>query len=578
MGRANLQTTAPNECGDVHPDEIQAAKRITAALSAAVRRYLLYPNDHSISQKGIQLLKDSLAGIFQYEDPFRIDVSRDHLLYKKINVYKPTTKNDPIVAPLFRDGILWIAISTGVELCELEIFLKLLGDNSSITDVAESDLVTALWRAKLPHLRYEAINGFWESQPKFDFGYFALGHPGEAPLKYIRAIEAPAQNTNDSPQLETEKSDDKQKFFKLTTTESQLLKKLISKNTETDDIEDVLTILMVTLKDQQIEAEFIDILDFLKLELKVILADAQFNLAHTLLERISRLKCGPSHPFLWRNKLIHDFLFKISSDGTLEVLETGLLKLKPADSRQAKAFKDFMLKLEAQAVYTLAGLLLKIPSRDLKILLMDIIRALSLKDLTPLEQLLDHSSPLLVKKLITILAHLRNGRSKELLLKLMDHPSDEVRQNALFWLIKGGELPTDKVRALLEDPSANVRAQVFRQISLEKNQIYERMLRRYIEEGKFRISDRAFLMNCYQALGKCASHESVAFLEKQLFDWKYLPLIDLRKSLHRQGAALALIELQTPDAKQIVNKASRSFYPPIRRAHKKALEFKLGVK
>ena len=233
--------------------------------------------------------------------------------------------------------------------------------------------------------------------------------------------------------------------------------------------------------------------------------------------------------------------------------------------------------LKAQAVYTLADLLVKLPSRTLQILLMDIIKTLSLQDLKPLERLLNHPNPLLVKKLITILAHLRGKRAKELLLRLMDHRSDDVRQKALFWLIKRGELPVDKVHSLIEDSNSNVRTQVFEQIGREKNSIYERLLRRYIEEKKFRISDRGFLMNCYQALGKCASNESLLFLEKKLFQRITLPLFSLRRSLHRQGAALALIELETQDAKQILNKASRCFYPPIRRAYKRALEFKLGV-
>jgi HEAT repeat protein len=334
---------------------------------------------------------------------------------------------------------------------------------------------------------------------------------------------------------------------------------------------------MIILEDQNSETYFIDVLDFIEQELRLVLANAQFDLAHGLLEKIKQLICDPSGQFSWRNKLIQNFFFKISLDEILEVLETGLLKLKLTDSNQILCFKKVMLMLEAQAVYTLADLLLKLPSQPLQILLMGIIKTLSLQDLNPLERLLNHPNPLLVKKLITILAHLRGKRAKELLLRLMDHRSDDVRQKALFWLIKRGELPVDKVHSLIEDSNSNVRTQVFEQIGREKNSIYERLLRRYIEEKKFRISDRGFLMNCYQALGKCASNESLLFLEKKLFQRITLPLFSLRRSLHRQGAALALIELETQDAKQILNKASRCFYPPIRRAYKRALEFKLGV-
>ena len=578
MVKPNVQITSPNNCAEVDPDEIQAAKRILAALTAAVRNYSLYPTEHSISQKGIQHLRNSLSEIFQYEDNLRIEITKDGLFYKKIKIYQPATKNDPLVTPLFRDGILWIAIFEGIEPSELELFLKLLGDTRLVTDEAECDVVTALWKANLPHLRYEAINSFWESQPEFDFSHFKLGHEAQAQAKDIHEIEPPPRVINDSPVLNIKKSEGQHKFFELTTIENQLLKKIISKNNEPEDIEDVIAILMILLEDQKTETDFIDILDFLEQELKLILANAQFNLAHALLEKINQLICDPSGQFSWRNKLIHDFFFKISLDEILEVLETGLLKLKPTDSNQILCFKRVMLMLKAQAVYTLADLLVKLPSRTLQILLMDIIKTLSLQDLKPLERLLDHPNPLLVKKLITILAHLRGTRAKELLLRLMDHRSDDVRQKALFWLIKLGELPVDKVHSLLEDPNSNVRAQVFEQMGRKKNPIYERMLCRYIEEKKFRINDRGFLMNCYQTLGKCASNESLLFLEKKLFQRISLPLVSLGRSLHRQGAALALFELETQDAKQILNKASRCFYPPIRRAYKRALEFKLGVK
>lgn len=578
MVRPNVHIASPPAGADLEPDEIQAAKRIVAAWTAAVRNYSLYPTEHAISRKGIEQLRSSLSEIFQFEDHLRLEISKDGLLYKGIKIYQPATKNDPLVAPLFRDGILWIALYDGIELSELELFLKLLADSRLVTDEAESDVVTALWKANLPHLRYEAINSFWENQPKFDFTRFKPQHETQTHANDRPETGPPPKVVNESPVLNIKKWEGNPHILELTTTEQQLLKKIISKNNEPEDIEDVVTILIILLEDQRTETDFIDILDFLEQELKLILANAQFNLAQALLEKINRLMGDPSGPLSWRNKLIHDFFFKISLDEILEVLETGLLKIKPNDSKQLLSFKSAMLMLRAQAVYSLADLLLKLPSRTMQILLMDIIKTLSLQDLKPLERLLDHHNPLLVRKLITVLAHLRGPRAKELLLRLMDHRSDQVRQKALFWLIKRGELSADKVHSLMEDPDANVRAQVFEQIGREKNPVYERMLRRYIEENKSKMNDRGFWMTCYQALGKCASNETLRFLEQRLFQVMSVPRISLRKSLHRQGAALALIELETPDARNVLNKASRSYYPPIRRAYKRALEFKLGVK
>jgi len=42
--------------------------------------------------------------------------------------------------------------------------------------------------------------------------------------------------------------------------------------------------------------------------------------------------------------------------------------------------------------------------------------------------------------------------------------------------------------------------------------------------------------------------------------------------IHRQGAAIALMEMGNDEAKEILEKASRSLSPPIRRACRKAAQ------
>lgn len=557
--------------------EIQAVKRVLAALIAAVRNFSLYPCEHSICQKCLRSLKTGLSEFFTHETSLRIEINKNWVSYREIKLYEPSEKNDPLLSPLFRDGILWVEIFPGIELSELEVFLKLFGKHRSLKDEAESDLVTALWKANLTHIRYEAINSLWENPPVLEFSHFRLGNETQTPIDEIPEKGESPKDAGGHPFLNINNIGDRDKFFELTPTENQLLRKLISSNDAKDDTNDVINILTVILEDQCTEKDFSCILDLLEQELNFAQENARFNHVHALFEKIKQLVCDASGSFSWRNKLIHDFFLKVSSGEALKSLETGLLKLKAADSNQISQAKSALLMLEPKAVETLAGLLLKTHSRTLQLLLMNIIKKLSLRDLVPLERLLSHANVRLVKKLITILGHIKGKRPRELLQRLMGHSSEEVRHKALLWLIKRGELPIDKIDGFLNDRDPRVRSQIFDHMRREKNPHYECILRDFIDKKKFRRDEQAFLITCYQVLGNCASKESLPFLEKKLFKRTGFSLFGPITSLHRQGAAAALAQVGSQDAKLILSRASRSFYPSVRRAYRKALESATGA-
>jgi HEAT repeat protein len=161
---------------------------------------------------------------------------------------------------------------------------------------------------------------------------------------------------------------------------------------------------------------------------------------------------------------------------------------------------------------------------------------------------------------------------------MMGHESGEVRQEALRCLIKRGELPTEKILGFLQDGDPQVRFRILNHLGQERNPMVERLLRDHIDQVRFGNGDSHFLKSCYQVFGKCASDDSLSFLTNLLFDQALFGNMRRRRSWHRQGAAIALMELKTQEAKTVLKKASRSFYPGIRKAYKKALEFKLGVK
>jgi hypothetical protein len=122
---------------------------------------------------------------------------------------------------------------------------------------------------------------------------------------------------------------------------------------------------------------------------------------------------------------------------------------------------------------------------------------------------------------------------------------------------------------LIEDPDASIRNLVMKKLGTLKSKTTESLFLDYLEKRQMNITNQQHLLACYRTLGQCGSENSIPFLRSSLLGrgWS----LDLG-SIHRRGATAALRELGTKQAEEILQKASKSFYPSVRIAYRKALE------
>ena len=569
MAKDKLKTAAPIGNTRKETAEIQAARKVFAALATAIKNYSLYPPDHTYSKKNLVQLHSCLEGLFAHQRILRLEVNRAGLFYKETCMYSAAKDEDPVVTPLFRDGILWVEVLSGVSVEELARLLELLNSNRVLSDDPEGDLVTALWKANIPHIRYEAIDTFWEDHPAIDFKAFLLGNKAPAEQKDDKAeqkddkrpdahVASPAVNEM-LPGLDPQK-------LELTATETQQLAQLISEEYSRDRNEDIIDILIVIAENQKTENAFGEILELIKHEFIRTLLDGEFNLTHQLLKLLKGIRHCPPGTCRWREERVDAFLSCLSKPETLKALESAISKLNTADTNQILKFQQAMLELGPEAVYSLGPLLLKTPSQTLNRHFMGIIGKLSLRDLTPLEQLVNQANDAPVKQLIFILGHIKGKKSVEALLRMIGHRSETVRQEALRWLLKRRELPIEKLATLMEDTSIGVRTQILNHLGQRRDKRFEGLLRNFIMQSGITPQDSRDLTPCFLTLGKCASNDSLPFLQKTLFERPWLDLLKFKTSPNRQGAAIALSELKTEQAQQILSQAARSFFPNIRKA------------
>lgn len=201
---------------------------------------------------------------------------------------------------------------------------------------------------------------------------------------------------------------------------------------------------------------------------------------------------------------------------------------------------------------------------------MEIIGSLARKDTSPLEQLLNRPEEDLVKKLVYILGHIDGEKPIQILIRMTHHPSARVRLEALKALERRNKNMIKELFHLVNDPVLTIRRMMWNHLEQYKNEETGDLILDHLQQKKIIYRDDQQVLSCFKTLGCCGTPDSIPFLSQTLLGqgWDF----GSERSLWRQGTALALVELNTREAKDVLKKASRSLFPSIRSAYQKALK------
>jgi HEAT repeat protein len=561
-------------------EALEAVRGFMAAFAKAIKSYSLYPETHTISENLLSGLENSLTNFFQTSPDLKLDIEKERICFKGIEVYQQNGREDYLVTPFFRDGIIWVEFRKGTTAAELSFLLGMLSEYRTLTDESEGDLVTALWKKNLLHIRYEAVEVFWETAPSLDFSHFSvsgsskgkshgpsgLGHGSTAGKQQSGSGDAGNQSTVSIVSTEVKRS-----LMQLTSAETEIIQKLIIEEEHRNRSEDVLDVFLIILEDEDEKEAFGNILELLVQEFENILRHGEFQLAVKILDFLKNLPDRDAAKKIWRNPLLDQYFESVSDSEVLEALEAYLPDFKSEDAPRLKIFRQVLLMLRPKAVLTLGPLLSEISSAALRRRLMEAIAILSKQDLNPISQLLKSPDDLMVQQLVTIIGHLNGKDPQKLLIDMARHPSLDVRRVALEQLLKRNGHVQRSFFFLLEDPSDIIRREILSHLASERNRTSEDSLLEYLSQKAFNISGYDHILACYTALGKCGSSRSLPFLRATLEERSWWEILDFGGSPHRRGAAVALAELKTPEADKTLRQAARSFFPQIKRAARKAI-------
>jgi hypothetical protein len=558
--------TQPSPTEQPSKDLHSAIRSIISSLLLTIKMFSLYAEDHGHCQKAVDRLHAELEAFLQKREALVLEVSNNQLLYLGEVVHQGPAKDGELAFALFRDGIMSLALTQGLEREETRILVRILERYKSLPTGAEGDIVTAFWEAELPHLEYQAVDNILDVDGPSD--------SSDGSQDWLKSMSPGGGGNLDS--LETQASAEtppqpaaegarqfalmEPTLLQLTADEARNLEEMVRLEEERDATQEILDMLADVLKEQQDEDFFSYVLDYMVEELRDAFGRKDFDVSLQILRTVNHIHklCREAGP--WAVARVRKFLLRISEPDFLDGLKEGWATVPSAQIAKAR---EVLLFLPPDSILQLGAMLREVPAA-VRTILADVIVMLTAREMRPFEELIEASDENLLALLVPLMAKMEGERSAKLLLKMTHKPSEKIRKEALKAVILRRLWAPNALAPLLSDESAYIRQLFVRYLSSKKNQVAETLLIEHLKKTKFPKNNGDELIICFKALGKCGSSESIPFLQDTLLKGNLLSRF--RDSLRRRGAAIALLGLNSEQSRGILEKASRSRFPAVRNA------------
>jgi hypothetical protein len=547
----------PDSPGKVD-EEWQVAENVLTSLQLARKNYSLYPEDHINCTRAMERFWQQLETFLQAHGNLRFELEKDRLIFQGEAILTEPPEDGNLPFTLFRDGIQWLEFQDGIEAQEIENFLRILNKYRLLSDEPEGDLVTALWEAELPHIQHHVAEFFWAAEPEAEFTI----PPAKEDISSVLSEEEEQEASESEAVAPIDPI-----TLELTPEEEAELQEMVRLEEKRDPTADYLNAVLDSLLELREKENFDPILESLEEEFHDSLARRDFEVTLKILKSLHHVRQICESETTWAIPIIDSFFLTASSSQSLRPLQAAWSEM---DAGQIEKMKEILLVLQPEAIHTLGAMLLHTPSLRLQQMLTEVILSLASRDLRPLVAMLDRPEEDLVLKLVQVVGSLGGEKPIQILSKMVHHSSARVREAAVKGLLRRGPDSIKELFHLIDDEDDSVRRLILHHLGQERNEASETLLLQYLEEGNIKGSDDKHIIACFRILGRCGSPRSIPFLRQTLFGKSWMP--DLRSPAYRQGAALALKALNIKGALEVLEDASRSLKPGVRRIARKVMQ------
>ncbi|UCD66155.1 MAG: hypothetical protein JSW69_00560 [Deltaproteobacteria bacterium] len=559
-----------SEAQSLSDKELQDARQVINIFIQAWKNYGLYPEDHVNTTRSFEKLVGAFGNFFKSHEDLRLNVEKDRLLCGAEIIYKVSDEaaSEDIITLLYRDGIKWIEFQEGLPLDEIAAFYRIAYKYRLFAEETEGDIVTALIDEELDYIDFKAVDIFWQDLLLIDVTQL----PPPAP---------PSEEADDNKETdqspETDEPGDKyigaRSIASISDDELELsnldyvtLQQMVQDEENWVLTEDLIEALLIILKSQSDQEKFEAVLEFISEETIETIELEKFDLLASLFKSLHKLfPAETSTEQDWRKSRIDRFFQDLSRPEIFQLISDKLLKLETIEIEQLKALGQALLYLSPELIPFLVPVILQSSSPEIQKMASVVIINLSQRDIRPLEKIVAQHGTEMGDKLLAILNHLQGDRVNKILFKMCEHPSDKVRRKAIKVLVDRDPKYTQKLFSLIDDPNKEIRSCILAAVAKHKSNALGNMLLNYLKENSAK-KDPDHILACYEALGRCGSKSAIPFLRRILLDRGWNSFMGSGKLIFREGAAIALAYLDTPEAKDVLQEASMSKFKVIRKA------------
>ena len=555
--------------------ELKDARMLINIFILAWKNYGLYPEDHVNTIKSFERLVTEFGNFFTTHADLRLTVEKNRLLYESEIIHEVSQdgSSEDIITLLYRDGVKWIEFQKGLPLEEIASFFRIVFKYRLLAEENEGDIVTALMDEELEFIDFKAIDIFWQDLLLIDVSKLPppAPQPGEVDNKnetdhsrqgegadrnniYIRSIADPSYN---NAQL------------KLTHADYETLQQMVREEENWDITEDLFEVLLIILKSQSEQEKFVTVMGFIsEVAVEAIELD-KFDLLVKLFQSLHKLfPLKKSTKQDWKSLLIDRFFKDLSRPEIFQLISEKLLNLQTSEVEKLKALDQVLHYFSPEVIPFLLPVIIQGSSHEIQQMISEVIVRLSRRDIGPLEKIAEKQGPEMGNKLLVILSRLQGDRVNKILFKMCDHSSDVVRRNAIKELVSRDPEYARKLFSLIDDPRKEIRICILTAFGKHKSGALESRLLNYLQENAAK-KDSEHILACYEALGRCGSNNIVPFMRDILLRRGWNNFMGSGKLFFRGCAAIALAWLDTPEAKDVLMKASKSRFRVIRKAFDK---------
>lgn len=531
-------------------EELEGAKKVLASLLLARKNYSLYPEGHTVCSNSVEKFHAQLGKYLDRFGNLKLDVERDQLLSQGEVILSEPPEEGTLAFTLFRDGIRWLEFIEGVNSEEIKEFLRVINKYSILTDEPEGDIVTALWENQPAHIKYEVSDFFWGCEQEIEVA------PPQETVDTVSVLLRENKLADWKPLSDPPIDRDS---IVIAPEEEIAIQEMVCIE-EDGDPTAYLDALLDSLLQHREQDNFKVILEVLEEEFLSSLGRRDFDISFKILKSLQYVVDSCTAEISWAGPFIEDFFLTVSGSLSLSSLEQVWQEI---ELEQIGKVKQTLMILQPEAIHTLGNLLSKNQPGKMRQMLTEVISSLAARDFRPLEALLKSPDEKVIEKLVPIIISLSDERSSKILMKLIRHKSTYVRQEAVKGLLQRGPDHIKDVFALINDRDESIRRLILKHLGQSPNQAAEALLLDYLENRKFTSDDHEHVIACFTTLGLCGSSIAVPFLQKTLFNKGWMPAFSI--SPQRKGAAIALSKMGIKEARQVLEKAGRSFNPAVRR-------------